>query len=114
MYSGYRHVNEEVYTLLWAKIWLNEHADRTRYVYDLYDIKKKKLVYDYSGMMIDFEAVRAIIGGTIATKQDAVRNMIFNFKSKWTPIAGDQAASIYFADLMTLFNDRYKDFEPSK
>jgi hypothetical protein len=113
MYKGYRYVNEEVYTMLGAKLWINEYADRTKYVYDLFDIKKQKLVYDYSIMFLDFDAVKEIIRTTNGIRQEAVRKIIFNFKHKWTPVAGDQAASIYFADLMTLFSEQYKDFEPS-
>jgi hypothetical protein len=109
-YSGFRHVNEQVYTILGAKMWLSENADRTRYVYDLYDIRKKSLVYDYTGMFDDFESVKKLILKTNANYEDAMRKLIFNFKLKWTPKAGDQAASIYFADLMSIFRAHMEQF----
>jgi len=113
MYKGYRCVNDVVYTMIGAKMWLYEKADRTRYVYDILDLRKEKLVYDYSVMFEDFESVRIVIRTTDGNKMDSVRKLIFNFKHKWTPIAGDQAASIYFADLMVLYQEKYKDYEPS-
>jgi hypothetical protein len=111
MYTGYRPVNNYLYTWIGSKLWLNEFADRTRYVYDLYDTKKKRLVHDYSDMFTDFEWVKKQIKNSHFAHEDAIRRLIFNYKYKWTTIAGDQAASIYFADLMVIFNEHYHPYQ---
>ncbi|MDD4970731.1 MAG: hypothetical protein PHT07_14995 [Paludibacter sp.] len=110
MYSGYRYVNDSTYTWISAEFWLDKHADRSRYVYDLFDIKKGQLVYDYTEMVQDFESVKNIILNINAYHEDTARKMIFNFKSKWTRIAGYQAASLYFSDLMTIYNTQMQKF----
>lgn len=109
-YVGYRPVDHNLYTWLGAKLWLAENGDRTRYVYDLFDVKKQKLVYDYSGMFRDYDRVKLYIKSSQYLHEDGCRRVIFSFMHKWAAIAGDQAASIYFADLMALFNEHFQQY----
>jgi len=61
MYKDWRFVGNDVKTLSGAKYWIAQSGDRTRYLYNIYNIETETLVYDYSKLFKDYERVRSII-----------------------------------------------------
>ena len=110
MYKGYRYVNSNLYTFYGAQYWLFENAKRNRYLYDLLDITTNKLYYDYSEMFSDYERVKRLIAITNANYEEPLKQYIFNFKIKWTKLCGEEGISIYFEDLMTMFQFQMDKF----
>jgi hypothetical protein len=111
MYKGYRTVNSELYTFYGAQMWLYENGKRERYIYDLLDTYTGKLYYDYTKMFDDYEAVKNIISKTNGNYEEPLKQLIFNFKHKWSKFCGEQGIAIYFEDLMTMFQfqmDKYR------
>ena len=111
MYKGHKYVNNNLYTFYGAQRWLFENGNRSRYLYDLLDAKTGKLYYDYTEMLNDYEAVKNTIHSTNLIYEESLMNYIFNFKQKWTKFCGEASISIYFEDLMTMFQfqmDKYR------
>lgn len=105
-YKGYKFVMPEAYTFFGANYWINQHGDRTRYVYDLYDIVLRKLVLNHQPMIDEFEYVKSSILKTTAAHSTPLRVYIFNFKTKWEKKFGKAAAAIYFSDLMAIYKSQ--------
>jgi hypothetical protein len=102
-YEGYRFVFPETYTFFGANYWINQHGDRTRYIYDLYDVVLRKMVTNYQPMIDEFNYVKNIILKTTAAHSIPLRVYIFNFKHKWEKRFGKNAVGIYFSDLMAIY-----------
>lgn len=102
-YEGYRFINSEKYTFFGANYWINQNGDRTRYIYDLYDVVLRKLVINYQPMIDEFNYVKNSILKTTAAHSIPLRVYIFNFKMKWDKKFGKNASGIYFSDLMAIY-----------
>jgi hypothetical protein len=110
MYKDFRFVDDNIRTLAVSKYWIAQYGDRTRYLYNIYDVETKTLVYDFSELFRDYERVRNIILKTTPIYSDSLMKLIFNFKSKWEP-EFKNSISIYFEDLMAIYQsqmDMYK------
>jgi hypothetical protein len=103
MYEGFKTVSPELYTFFGANYWINQNGDRSRYVYDLYDVINKRLVIDHQPMIDEFNYVKESILKTSARHATPLRVYIFNFKVKWDKIYGKSATAIYFSDLMVIY-----------
>lgn len=110
-YEGYKFVIPETYTFFGANYWINQHGDRTRYVYDLYDVVLRKLVINHQPMIDDFNHVKDMILKTTAAHSTPLRVYIFNFKTKWEKTFGKAAVGIYFSDLMAIYKTQMENTE---
>lgn len=106
IYEGYRFVDTETRTYFGACYWINQHGDRSRYVYDLYDVVLRKMVINYQPMIDEFDYVKKSILKTTADHSTPLRVYIFNFKMKWEKRFGKNAVGIYFSDLMAIYKTR--------
>jgi len=103
MYEGFKTISPELYTFFGANYWINQNGDKSRYVYDLYDVINKKLVINHQPMIDEFNYVKKSIMKTSASHAGPLRVYIFNFKVKWDKIYGKAASGIYFSDLMAIY-----------
>jgi hypothetical protein len=111
MYRSFRYVDDEERTYLGAKYWIGANGDMSRYLYDIIDTRTGKLQYDYTEMFRDFNHIKKIIFKTNANYSDPLMIYIFNFKKKWEKRIG-VSTSIYFADLMTLYQSEMEKYAP--
>jgi hypothetical protein len=108
MYKNYRFVDNKLYNFIDAKLWIENNGDRSRYLYDLYDIKKNELFYNYENMIDEYYTVKNIINSKNNNGHhvEALKKFIFNFKDKWQTKHTKKAPQMYFEDLMTIFNEK--------
>jgi hypothetical protein len=105
MYKDFRFVDDNLRSLSGAKYWIAQSGDRTRYLYNIYDVETKTLIYDFSEMFSDYERVRNIVQKTSPIYSESLTNLIFNFKTKWEPEFSN-SISIYFEDLMAIYQSQ--------
>lgn len=108
MYKNYRFVDNKKYSYLDAKLWIEQNGDRDRYLYDLYDTKKKEFFYNYGEMINEYQIVKNQLNSdkNNGHHSEALKIYIFNFKEKWQIKHSNKAPQIYFEDLMTLYNEK--------
>ena len=109
-YRSFRYVDDEERTLWGAQYWIGANGDMSRYLYDIMDTRTDKLKYDYTELFKDFSHIKKIILKTNSNYSEPLLIYIFNFKKKWEKRAG-VSTSIYFADLMTLYQSEMAKYE---